>query len=150
MPVGRHPPLLGRVDVLRRRGWPFFVDRVADVDGSCLDDVGPDAASMDEAAECPRRRESFEVGTGLGSALSEAVNLADAEVFADESVEVDAAGHDVAASLLRGDGYSARLEFIECFGFDQGDVLADAARAGREGSGLVLVAVAVDSARDAR
>jgi len=85
--------------------------------------------------------------SGQAPAPSGPRRRATASWVAYESVEVDAAGHDVAASLLRGDGYSARLEFVECFGFDQGDVLADAARAGREGSGLVLVAVAVDSAR---
>ena len=132
---------------LRLCGWRLFVDGVADVDGSCLDDVGSDAASMDEATECSRCRESFEMGAGFAAALPEAADLADAERFADESVEVDAAGDDVAPSLFRSDGYSVSLEFVERLGFDQGDVLSDAARVGREGSGLVLVAVAVDSAR---
>ena len=102
---------------------------------------------MDEATKCSRCRESFEMGAGFAAALPEAADLADAEGFADESVEVDAAGDDVAPSLFRRDGYSASLEFVERLGFDQGDVLSDTARAGREGSGLVLVAVAVDSAR---
>src|SRR5438067_4559267 len=124
-----------------------FMDRVADVDGPRLDDVGPDTASMDEATKCSRRREPFEMGAGFATALSEAADLTDAEVFADESVEVDAAGDDVAPSLFRRDRYSASLEFGEGFGFDQGDVLADSPRAGREGPGLVLVAVAIDSAR---
>jgi hypothetical protein len=100
---------------------------------------------MDEATKCSRRRESFEMGAGFAAALSVASDPADAEGFADESVEIDAAGDDVAPSLSRRDAYSVSLVFVERLGFDQGDVLADAAWASREGSGFVLVAVAVDA-----
>jgi hypothetical protein len=117
------------VEALRLRGTLFFLDSVADADGPSFQDVGSDAAPVDEAAECSWY-ESFEVGTGFGAALSEAVDLADAEGFADECVEVDAAGDDVASGLFGRDGCSASLEFVERFGFDQGDVLTHAARVG--------------------
>ena len=102
------------------------MELIPDVDGSCVEDVRSDAASVDKAAE-RAGFESFEVGARFGAALSEAFDLADPERLPDERVEVDASGDDVASSLLRCDRDASRCEFVERFGFDQGEILADTA-----------------------
>ena len=52
---------------------------------------------MDEWSQQSRPLEPLEVGAGLGEPQPAAVDVADAEVAADQGVDVDAAGQDVAA-----------------------------------------------------
>ena len=83
-----------------------------------LEDVGAQAAAVDEVAEDPVVGEPLEVGAGLAQAAADALGLADAETAADERVEVDAAGDDVAA---RFGGREAEL--VDDLGLDQRQVV---------------------------
>src|SRR5690606_21204682 len=91
--------------------------------------------------------DAFEVGAGLAASAAAAQDIADGEGAADECVEVDAAGEDVAAGGGEGEWGAGVGEFLECLGGDEGEVVAGAAvGAGAEGARAVGVAVAVESA----
>jgi hypothetical protein len=122
-------------------------DRIAERDGSGLHDIRAKTSSVDEAPHRARLGEPFQVSAGFAPALSETDDLPDSEALTNQAVQVDAFGDDVAASLLGRDAHSSGLELSEGLGLDERDVLPHPPRVRREGSGLVLLAVAVDSAR---
>ena len=82
-------------------------DLVADADLAVAEHVGAQAALVDERAQraglARRGGQALEVRARLAQPLAEALDVADAEVLADEGVEVDAAGDDVPAGVLRGE-----------------------------------------------
>ena len=94
------------------------VDGVADADLSVVEDVGTEPAAVDE------RPQDGSCGVPLGDLAgftqphAAAAHVTDHEVAADEAVEPDAAGEDVAAVLIRPQRW---LEGLAHLGFDQGD-----------------------------
>ena len=115
-------------------------DLVADADRAVGQDVRAQPAAMDEVAEDPRVGEALELGAGLAQAAADALGLSDAEAAADERVEVDAAGDDVAAGLG-----GRQAELVDDLGLDQRQVVAVGVRVG-EGAGGLVVAVADEPA----
>src|SRR4029077_20304832 len=105
-------------------------DRRADADLAVAEQVDPQATLVDEGAQRPGlarlRGQALEVRARLAEALAEAVDLADAEAPADERVEVDAAGHDVSARLLRREAPAREGEGVEHLGLDERQVVAAA------------------------
>src|SRR5689334_17697165 len=75
-------------------------DGVPDGDRAALQDVRTQAAAVDERPQDPRARQAFEVRARLGEPPADARHRADGEATADQLVEVDAAGDDVAARLF--------------------------------------------------
>jgi hypothetical protein len=74
--------------------------------------------------------ESLQVGAGLTEPAPDAFDVADPETLSDKGVQVDAAGDDVASSFGILESVAVgQGEFVECFGLDQGQVVADAAPA---------------------
>ena len=76
-------------------------------------------AAVDEVAQDARVGEALEVGARLAQAAADALGLADAEAPADERVEVDAAGDDVAARLG-----GRQAELVYDLALDQREVVA--------------------------
>lgn len=123
------------------------MDCVADGDSSDLQNVRAETAPMDETTKCSGHGQPLEVSAGFAPALSEAGDFSDSEALANQSVEVDAVRNDVATSLFWGESHPASTEFSQGLGFDKGDVLTDPTWVRRKRSGLILVAVAIDSTR---
>jgi len=77
------------------------IDAVADVDLSAFDNVGAESAAVDKRAEnrsCGVLLNDF---AGLAKPRATAAHFTDHEVTADEAVEFDAAGDEVASMLAR-------------------------------------------------
>src|SRR5438270_1739756 len=74
-------------------------DLVTDGDLAAREDVGAQAASMDEPADDPRLRHALEEAARLAELDAEALGLAHAEACPDEHVHVDSAGEHVASAL---------------------------------------------------
>src|SRR6185436_6428252 len=95
-------------------------DRRADADLAVAEQVDAQAALVDEGPQGPGLArllgQPLEVRARLAQALAEALDIADAEPLPDESVEVDAAGHDVPARLLRGEASAGERQRVEHLG----------------------------------
>ena len=118
-------------------------------DAARCEDVGSEAAAVNQFAQHALVGESLQVGAGLTEPAPDAFDVADPEALSDKGVQVDAAGDDVASSLRIPESVAVgQGEFVEHF--DQRQVVADAAPAARgEGADAVGVSVAVQaSARD--
>jgi hypothetical protein len=92
---------------------------VPDRDLAAVEHVGAQPAAVDEVAQDARVGEPLEVGARLAQAAADALGLADAEAPADERVEVDAAGDDVAARLG-----GREAELVDDLALDQREVVA--------------------------
>ena len=104
------------------------------------EDVGAQPAAVDEVAQDARVGEALEVGARLAQAAADALGLADAEAPADERVEVDAAGDDVAARLG-----GREPELVDDLALDQRQVVAVGVGVG-ERALVREVAVALEAA----
>src|SRR4051794_22840763 len=71
-------------------------DLRAHLDRPVRDDVGAQAAAVDERPQRPRRGQPPEVRARLAPPLADALDVADAKAAADQRIEVDAARDDVA------------------------------------------------------
>jgi hypothetical protein len=91
--------------------------------------------------------ETLQVGAGLTEPAPDAFDVPDPETLSDKGVQVDAAGDDVASSLRIPELVAVgRGEFVEHFGLDKRQVVADAVPAAwGEGTGTVGVSVAVQA-----
>src|SRR3954454_23844751 len=113
---------------------------ISDPDPARRQHVGAQPAAVDQVAEDARVGEALEVRARLAEAAADALGLADAEAPADERVEVDAAGDDVAARLG-----GREAELVDDLGLDQRQVVAVGVGVGERA--LVLeVAVALEAA----
>src|SRR5262245_34283181 len=110
--------------------------RVPDRDQAAGQDVGAQAAAMDERTEEARTRDPLEVGARLAQAPPDALGLAELEVPTDERVEPYAAGDDVAPSPLPRDA-----ELVERLRFDECQLVAAPRLAERPAAGGVTVAL---------
>ena len=81
---------------------------------------------MHEPAQNARRRQPLQVGARLGEPAADALDLPDPEAAADESVQPDPAGDDVAARLLPGDLDPVGSERLERLRLDQRQLVAAA------------------------
>ena len=92
---------------------------VADADRAAADDGHADAAASVEGLEQPGPGvEPLDVGTGGAEAPALEHRCPDPELQADEDIEVDAAGDDVAA-----EGILRQAEFDEQLGAHEGELL---------------------------
>ena len=96
---------------------------------------------MHETAKHARRGKPLQVRARLGEPAADTLDLADPEAVADEGVQPDPAGDDVAAGLLPGDLDAVRRERVERLGLDQRQLVAAAGAGERAGSAGVAVAV---------
>jgi hypothetical protein len=104
-------------------------------------------AGVDERTQHTRAGEPFEVGAGLGQAQTAATDVADRDVAADEGVDVDAAGEDVAARAGEVQRSVAGGEVLDHLGGDEGQLEpGPVGAAGAERAGAVGVAVARQAA----
>src|SRR6478672_6592892 len=105
---------------------------VAEDDDPAGEDVGAQAAAVDEAAQRSGRRHPLQPRARLCQPLAVARDLAHFEAPADQCVEIDAARDDVAPGV-RGVQFDAvlLLERLDRLGLDQGQFLPAPAR-GRE------------------
>ena len=76
-------------------------DGIADSDDAADDDVGIDAGAMSECLDDPRSRHLLEMTTRLAEFHAEALDLADAEAFADEAVDIHIAHGHLSSSRAR-------------------------------------------------
>jgi hypothetical protein len=76
-------------------------DGIADVDLAVGEDVGVEAAAVDERFDHARLRHRLEVRTGLTELDAFALDIADAKTLADKLVYVDPAREDVAPRCCR-------------------------------------------------
>src|SRR5688572_26271591 len=130
--------------------WEVF-DSGTYGDAACCEDVGSEAAAVNQFPQHALVGEAFQVGAGLTEPAPDAFHIADPEALSDKGVQVDAAGDDVASSLRISESVAVgQGEFVEHFGLDQGQVVAAAAPAARgESADLVGVSVALQApARD--
>src|SRR5882757_2813467 len=81
---------------------------VAEDDDPAGEDVGAQAAAVDEAAQCSGRRQSLQPRARLRQPLAVTRDLADLEAPADQCIEIDAARHDIAPGV-RGVQFDAVL-----------------------------------------
>lgn len=79
-------------------------DGGADGDLSVAEDVGAEAAAVDQACG----GEALQVRAWFAGSLSEAPEVADSEASSDQGVEVDSAGDDVAPCVAVGDSVAVR------------------------------------------
>ena len=101
---------------------------------------------MDEGSGQTRTVEPLEVRARLGQAQPTAVDVADEEVAADQGVDVDAAGQNVASGAGEVEAGVAGGEFFHHFRCDQGELVPGPVRpAGAEGAGAVGVAVTLEA-----
>jgi hypothetical protein len=126
----------GNVDAI----LPSQADGVADVDDSGREDVGAEAASVDHRSQQDATGEALEVRARFAQAPPDAAGSPDLELSADKCVQVDAAGHDVAARVGWAEVEPVLAEVVEDFGFDQGQLLAVLLARG-ERAGAIEVAV---------
>jgi hypothetical protein len=119
------------------------LDLVAEANDATRDDVGAEAAAVDEWAEQSGSGEFLEVGARFGQPAADALDGADPEASADEAVERDAARDDVAACLFPGE-----LDLVEHLRLGQRE-LVPAPRAA-EGSPTCGVAVTGEPAAGER
>lgn len=82
-------------------------DDVADGNLPAGTDVGA------QATERARTRQLLKVVAGRAEANAAALDLADAEALADERLQADAAGDDVAAALARREGDAGPFELLQ-------------------------------------
>ena len=124
-------------------------DLVADADFAVAEYVGAQASLVDQRSQCARlsrlRGQAFEVRARLAQPLPEALDAADPELFADERVEIDAAGDDVPAGLFGRELAGRKLQRVEHLGFDKREVVPTPMHVG-ERSALIAVPVALQSA----
>ena len=120
-------------------------------DAARCEDVGSEAAAVNQFPQHSLVGEAFQVGAGLTEPAPDAFHIADPEALSDKGVQVDAAGDDVASSLRISESVAVgQGEFVEHFSLDQGQVVTAAAPAARgESADLVGVSVALQApARD--
>src|SRR5690349_6440783 len=119
-------------------------DLVAHADDAVAHDVGPQAARAVERGTHSGPGQLLEVRAGRAVAHANHHDLADAELPADERVEVDAFGDDVAARLVLADRHAARVGRSDRLACDQRDLSAAALACG-ELAGLRGVAITCES-----
>ena len=68
-------------------------------DAAGCEDVGSEAATVNQFAQHALVGESLQVGAGLTEPTPDAFDVADPEALPDQGVQLDAAGDDVASSL---------------------------------------------------
>src|SRR5919198_5034493 len=121
-------------------------DRVAGADPSAAEHVCAQAAAVDQTSLHILADEPGEIAAGLAGAHAAEGDPADPELAADEVVERDAAGNDVAARLSRRDCDAVlRVQRAERFELDERHMAARP-RFLRERADAVEVAVALDPA----
>jgi hypothetical protein len=76
-------------------------DGITDTDDAANEDVGIDAGPMGELLDDPRSRHLLQMATWFAKLDSEALHLADAEPFANETVDIHVAHSDLTSSLSR-------------------------------------------------
>lgn len=119
-------------------------DDVADGNLPAGTDVGA------QATERARTRQLLKVVAGRAEANAAALDLADAEALADERLQADAAGDDVAAALARREGDAGPFELLQVFHVNEGQLAAVASvgvEAGTEGVAIAFEPRSGDSAR---
>jgi hypothetical protein len=114
-------------------------DFVAESNDPARDDVRAETAAVNEWAEESGSCELLEVCARFGQSAADAFDGADPEVLADEAVEGDAAGDDVAARLFPGE-----LDLVEHLCLGQCELVPVPGTA--EGTAPCGVAVAGESA----
>jgi hypothetical protein len=99
-------------------------DGVANADDAGREDVGAEAASVDHRAQQGGAGEALQVRAGFAQPSADAAGGPDLELLADECVEVDAAGHDVATRVDRRQMEVVVAERVEDFRFDERQLLS--------------------------
>src|SRR5215470_5303146 len=108
--------------------WSVGLDGVADSDESVVEDLGPQAAPVDQCAHRAGLGQAFEVLAGLAEPRAPEPHLADPEFAADQVVERHPRRRDVAAGLSRRELDAEGAQSLERLGLDQGQLAT--ARAG--------------------
>ena len=107
---------------------PRTANLVAGADFAVAEDVGAQASLVDErpqrAGLSRLRGQALQVGAWLAQPLAEALDSTDHEALADERVEVDAAGDDVSAGLLRREPPGRKLQPVEHLRLDEREVVS--------------------------
>jgi len=85
------------------------VDLVAEADHAAGDDVGAEAAAVNDRPEEPGSRKLLELGTRLGRPATDALDGADPEASTDETVDGDVARHAFRLGCSRGGRESSPL-----------------------------------------
>src|SRR5580765_278065 len=75
-------------------------DVVTDVDRAAVEDVGAQAASVDERPQEARARDTLEVGAWLAQASADALGGSNPETTADQGVERDASSDHIPPRAL--------------------------------------------------
>ena len=86
---------LERADLI----WLEAFDSGAYGDAARCEDVGSEAAAVNQLAQHALVGEALQVGAGLTEPAPDAFDVADPEALSDKAVQVDPAGDDVASSL---------------------------------------------------
>jgi hypothetical protein len=76
---------------------------VADPNDTAADDLGTQAAAMDQAAQRALATEFFQVGAGIAEARTAKRHCADGKLPLDEMIQGHAAGDEIAPRLSRSD-----------------------------------------------
>ena len=124
-------------------------DGISNADAAGREDVGAQAASVDHRAQQGGAGEALQVRAGFAQPSADAAGGPDLELLADECVEVDAAGHDVATRVDRRQMEVVVAERVEDFRFDERQLLSVLLARG-ERACAVEVAVADDATAGAQ
>jgi hypothetical protein len=100
---------------------------VSDRDRATGDDVRAQAAAVNEVFDDAGASHLLQVQAWLADLSTDALHLADVEALADQVVEPDAAGHDLASGLR-----ASEADVLEHLGFDKGQRLAGLGAVGEE------------------
>jgi hypothetical protein len=131
--------------------WLEALDSGAFGDAARCEDVGSEAAAVNQFPQHARVGESLQVGAGLTESAPDALDVANPEALSDQGVQGDTAGDDVASRLRVPESVAiGQGEFVEHLSLDQRQVMAHASPAARgESADPVGVSVAVQpAARD--
>ena len=121
------------------------VDGVPDADHAASDDVGAEAATVNQACSCSLSRQLLEMSAGLAEPHSAQRHLADREHAPDEMIERDPSRDDVPATVSRTESdVVLALERFERFGLDERDLVSRGSRS-RERTFGGGVAVALEA-----
>src|SRR3954454_17574091 len=131
----------------RQQGGSQGTDGRSQSDLALAEDVGAQAALVDERPQQAGAAEPVEVDARLTEPEALAHDVADAEGAAHQGVDVDAAGEDVAPGSGEVDRDAGGGELVEDLGGHEGQVVAGARVAARgEGAGPGGVPVALETA----
>jgi hypothetical protein len=120
-------------------------DRRSEPDLSVREYVDAQAAAVNEWPQQSRSAEAVEVHARLAQSTTLADHLADAEGTADQSVDVHAAGEDIASGAGEVQGVAGGGELVKDLCGDKGQVVTGAPLStGAEGAGARSVAIPVE------